>query len=179
LTIGKPTDSFDTMVGTRIALAIALVASAPAAGCSLVLDFDKPADAAPPDSPATAEQCALNEPNDSPQTATPWAQADVDAGICGGGDRDYFSVTIADGQAIDATIVFDNRAGMGDLDLRLLSADGGTVYDESRSASNMEEVMCPGGSPCPALVAGTYVVEVVGFAPAVISPYVLHIAVTP
>ena len=168
------------MLGPRIALGIALGAAALGSGCSLVLDFDKPIDAAPPDSPATPEQCALGEPNDSPSSATMWMQADVSAAICGGGDRDYFAVTIVDGQAIDATITFMNRLGMGDLDLRLLSADGAVVYDESRSASDMEEVLCPGGSPCsPPLVAGTYVVEVVGFAPAVISPYVLHIALTP
>lgn len=176
MTIRKQTASVVAMAGLRIALAIALVATS---GCSLVLDFDKPADAAPPDSPATPEQCAFGEPNDSASSPATWMNADIDAAICGGGDRDYFAVTIADGQSIDATLTFMNRGGMGDLDLRLLSADGGTVYDESRSASDMEHVFCPGGSPCPTLVAGTYVLEVVGFAPAVISPYVLHVTLAP
>lgn len=166
------------MIGPRIALAIALLASA-LSGCSLVLDFDKPTDAAPPDSPASPAQCAVGEPNDSPATPTTWMQTDVDAAICGGGDVDYFAVTILDGQALDARITFMNRGGMGDLDLRLLSANGATVYDESRSSLDSEEVMCPGGSPCPTLAAGTYLVEVRGFAPAVISPYVLHVTLTP
>lgn len=164
------------MLGPRIALAIALGATS---ACSLALDFEKPADAAPIDGPATAEQCAFGEPNETTGAATPWANADIDAAICGGGDRDNIAVTIADGQTITATITFMNRGGMGDLELRLLSADGATVYDESRGAGDSETVMCPGGEPCPALTAGTYVVEILGFAPANISPYLLHIVVGP
>src|SRR5690348_3767218 len=102
------------MAGTARWLAIAIACTS-SAGCSLVLDFDKPADAAPPDSPATPEQCAFGEPNDTPSAPTTWMMTDVDAAICGGGDRDYFAVTIVDGQAIDARITFMNRGGMGDL----------------------------------------------------------------
>jgi hypothetical protein len=55
------------MISARIALALM---SACLGGCSFVLDFDKPVDAAPPDGPATPEECNANEPNDTPNVAT-------------------------------------------------------------------------------------------------------------
>ena len=169
------------MLGPRIALGIAVrvFALGTMSACSLVLDFDQATDAAPPDSPATEVQCAFGEPNELAAMAHVWPLADVDAAICGMGDLDYYKLTILDGQTITARITFMNRGGSGDLDLRLLSADGGTVYDESRGATDTEEVLCPGGVPCPALVAGDYLVEVRGFAPAVISPYLLQITLGP
>lgn len=171
------------MIGPRNALGIALrvCALGVTSACSLVLDFDTATDAAPPDSPATEAQCGFGEPNDSTAMPTDWnaIAAPVDAAICGGGDLDNYLVTITDGQTLAATITFMNRNGSGDLDLRLLSASGGTVLDESRGAVDTEDVMCPGGLFCPTLAAGDYLVEVRGFADPVISPYALTITRTP
>lgn len=134
-------------------------------------------DAATADAVVSEAQCLFGEPNDDVPTATAWALADVEAAICGDGDLDYFRVTLTAGQTLSARIDFSNRAGLGDLDLRLLSGDGGTVYDESRSSSDVEIVSCPGGSPCPALVAGDYLVEIRGFSAAVVSAYALTITI--
>jgi len=157
--------------------ALALAAS----GCSLVLDFDKPTDAAPADAPVTPEQCGANEPNDTPATATAWAGQDISAAICptgAVGDVDLFAVGLVDGQPIRATITFMNRNGAGDLDLRLLTGDGGMVLDDSKASADTEMVLCPGGSPCPPITNGTYLIEVKGFTASVTSAYVLHIETT-
>jgi hypothetical protein len=154
--------------------AIAVAALSVAAGCSVVLDFDKAIDAAPADAPVTAEQCAANEPNETPTNATAWMGADVTGAICGNGDLDHFAVSLGNGQPIHATLTFMNRNGLGDLDLRLLSGDGGTVLDNSRTSGDVEMVECA-GPPCPPITAGTYVVEIRGFTPTVQSAYLLHI----
>ncbi len=144
-------------------------------GCSLILDFDQPADAAPPDAPVTMAQCSANEPNDTPATATAWAGLDVDAAICGNGDVDLYAVGLVANQPIRATITFMNRNGAGDLDLRLLTGDGGMVLDESKTSADTETVLCPGGAPCPTITGGTYLIEVKGFTAGVQSAYLLHI----
>jgi len=164
------------MLGLRIALVIALAATS---ACSLALDFDKPTDAAPPDSPATEVECAVGEPNETASTPTAWTGTDVSAAICGGGDKDYYAVELNGSQTIAARITFMNRLGMGDLELRLLTAGGAAVLDESRTSNNEEVVMCPGGDFCQPLAAGTYILEVQGFSPSVISPYVLSVSVVP
>jgi hypothetical protein len=71
-----------------------------------------------------------------------------------------------------------NRNGAGDLDLRLLTGDGGSVLDDSKTSADTELVMCPGGSPCPPITNGTYLIEVKGFTASVTSAYVLHIETT-
>ncbi|MBK9032915.1 MAG: hypothetical protein IPL61_16855 [Myxococcales bacterium] len=157
---------------------LALASTLAASGCSLVLDFDKPVDAAPTDAPVTPAQCAANEPNDSPATATAWVGVDIDAAICGDGDVDYYAISLVDGQPIRASITFMNRGGAGDLDLRLLTVDGGMVLDESKTSGDTELVLCPGGSPCPPITGGTYLLEIKGFTAAVQSAYTLHIEMT-
>jgi hypothetical protein len=144
------------------------------AGCSLALDFDQPTDAPPVDAPVTAAECMELEPNDDPGSArdlTPGT--DVLAAICGNGETDYFRITVAANQRVTARITFMNRGGAGDLDLRLLSGDGAMAIDDSKTTADSEEVMCPGGTRCPAapLAAGMYLVQVVGGAASVQSPY--------
>jgi hypothetical protein len=133
-------------------------------GCSLILDFDVPADGPPPDSPVSDADCQAFEPNDLPGTATDISPGDHVAAICGNGESDNFRIEVAADQQVTARITFMNRGGAGDLDLRLLSGDGAIAYDDSKTSADTEEVMCPGGTRCPAtpLAAGTYLVQVIG-----------------
>jgi hypothetical protein len=129
----------------------------------------------------TPEQCRANEPNDLVGMGTTWAGRDIAAAICpigGVGDVDLFAVGLVDGQPIRATITFMNRGGAGDLDLRLLTDNGGMVLDDSKTSSDTELVLCPGGSPCPPITNGTYLIEVKGFTASVTSAYLLHIETT-
>lgn len=156
-------------VGTLAVLAYACT------GCSLILDFDKPGIDAAPDSPVNDTACMAFEPNDSPMAAMVITPGDYEAGICGA-DADYFKFTVDGSQAVLARITFMNRNGAGDIDLRLLNGDGGQVRDESRTSADVEEVMCPGGITCNGpLVAGDYLLHVLGFNASVQSQYVLHL----
>ncbi len=159
--------------GSPAALA-AFLGVALGAGCSLALDFDQPVDAPPVDAPVTTAECMAFEPNDDP--AAPGALTagtEVLAAICGNGESDYFRIMVDANQRITARITFMNRGGAGDLDLRLLSGDGAMAIDDSKTTADSEEVMCPGGTRCPAmpLAAGMYLVQVLGGAASVQSPY--------
>ncbi len=151
-----------------------------AGGCSLVLDFDPLPDAAPIDAAVTEAQCMAQEPNDEPLTAKDLAPGELMAAICGGGESDYYRLTIAADQRLTVTIAFINRGGAGDLDLRLLSGDGAIAYDDSTTTADTESVMCPGGTRCPAtsLPAGMYLVQVIGGTSSVQSPYTLTYTLT-
>lgn len=144
-------------------------------GCSLILDFDAPPDAPPPDAPVTEAQCMAFEPNDLPSAATAIEPGELMAAICAGHDSDYYALTVAADQVLTVTITFDNRQGAGDLDLRLLSGDGAVAFDDSKTTADTESVMCPGGTRCPGspLPAGTYVVQVLGASDTVQAPYTL------
>lgn len=160
-------------VGRRLGWALAplLVTS----GCSLALDFDPLPDAAPIDAPVTDAQCMALEPNNEPLTAIDIQPGELMAAICGGGESDYYKLTVAANQRLTVSIAFMNRGGGGDLDLRLLSGDGAVAYDDSKTTADTEAVMCPGGTRCPAtsLPAGMYLVQVVGGTAAVQSAYTL------
>lgn len=159
---------------------VAVGALALGSGCSLVLDFDPLPDAAPIDAPVTDAQCMANEPNNETATATVIQPGELMAAICGEGESDYFKITIAANQTLTARIAFMNRGGAGDLDLRLLSGDGAMAYDDSKTTNDVEEVMCPGGTRCPAssLPAGTYLLQVLGARPAAQAPYTLTYTLT-
>ncbi|HVV86912.1 MAG TPA: PPC domain-containing protein [Kofleriaceae bacterium] len=154
---------------------LAALLAAPLGGCSLVLDFSPLPDAAPTDAPVTDAQCAAFEPNDDPSTPTDIQPGQLMAAICAAGESDYFRITVEADQTISVKIEFDNRGGAGDLDLRLLSGDGAMAYDDSKTATDTEEVMCPGGTRCPqsSLPAGMYLVQVVGATRTVQGPYTL------
>jgi hypothetical protein len=158
----------------RLGLAVT-AASLALAGCSLVLDFEPLPDAAPIDAPVTDAQCQAFEPNDDPSSATAIEPGEQMAAICATGENDYYKLTVAADQQLSVTITFDNRGGGGDLDLRLLSGDGAVAFDDSKTTADTEQVMCPGGTRCPAtsLPAGTYLVQVVGAQPSVQAPYTL------
>jgi hypothetical protein len=144
-------------------------------GCSLALDFSPLPDAAPLDAPVTEAQCALFEPNNEPLTAMDIQPGELMAAICGGGESDYFRITVAASQVLSVKLAFANRGGSGDLDLRLLSGDGAVAFDDSKTTGDLEEVMCPGGTRCPAtsLPAGMYLIQVVGAAATAQGPYTL------
>jgi hypothetical protein len=162
-------------VGTLAALSL-LVAPV-CSGCSLILDFDLPGTDAPPDSPVNDTACMAFEPNESPTAAMVITAGDYEAAICGA-DADYFKFTVDGTQAVRAKITFMNRNGAGDIDLRLLNGDGGQVRDESRTSNDEEEVMCPGGITCNSpLVAGDYLLHVLGFNASVQSQYMLHLEI--
>jgi len=146
-------------------------------GCSLILDFDQPTDAGPPDAPVTDTSCMAYEPNNAPSEAMVIVAGDIEAAICGNGETDYYKVTLDGAQSLLARITFMNRNGLGDLDLKLLRADGTSIIDESRTSADVEEVMCPGGLACPtsALAAGDYLIQVLGFNGSVQAPYTLHL----
>jgi hypothetical protein len=158
-------------VGAPTAFALAMLCG----GCSLILDFDKPPEPGPIDAPVTEELCLAFEPNESPTAATVIAPGDYMAAICLG-ETDFYRITLDGSQGVFASITFDNRGGDGDIDLRLLSTDGATAIDESRTSNNVEDVMCPGGIFCNGpLPAGEYLLQVLGFNAAVESAYVLHL----
>lgn len=149
--------------------------------CSLILDFDDPPP--PPDAmgidaiPAAA--CDFGEPNNDRTMATPLDPvAAQSAAICGNGDRDFFSLQVADGEALSFAIRFAQEGGRGDLDMRLLDVDGNIVA-RSLSTDADELIACPGASPpCPTLAAGNYFIEVFGFSPDVENGYTIEFELT-
>ncbi len=162
-------------LATGFGLALALAGS----GCSLVLDFDKPPVDAPPDSPVDDTSCMAFEPNESPSAATVLTPGDYMAAICGG-ETDYFKFTVSGTETVVARITFMNRNGQGDIDLRLLTVNGSATIDESRTSNDEETVMCPGGNACNSpLVAGDYLLQVLGVNTLVQSAYTLNLAITP
>lgn len=158
-----------------VAVVLGLVVLGLGGGCSLALDFSPLADAAPIDAPVTAAECLASEPNDDPAQALDIQPGELMAAICGGGESDYFRLTVAANQVLAVKIAFMNRGGAGDLDLRLLSGDGAMAFDDSKTTGDVEEVNCPGGTRCPAtsLPAGRYLVQVVGGSGAAQAPYTL------
>lgn len=159
--------------GGKVGLAVVLAVVG--GGCSLILDFGPLPDARPIDAPVTDAQCMASEPNDEPLTAVDIQPGELMAAICGSGESDYFRLTLAADQRLSVKIAFMNRGGAGDLDLRLLSGDGAMAFDDSKTTADLEEVMCPGGTRCPAtsLPAGMYLVQVVGGTASVQAPYTL------
>lgn len=160
----------------RVGTLLVLLSAVPfgTGGCSLVLDFDKPPVDAPPDSPVDDTACMAFEPNDTPTEATMITPGDYTAAICGG-ETDYFRFSVSGAESVMANIMFMNRNGAGDIDLRLLNSTGATTIDESRTSADREDVMCPGGIMCNGpLPAGDYILQVLGFNASVQSQYVLH-----
>jgi hypothetical protein len=158
-------------------------------GCSLFVKFDDkdvPKDA-PPDSfmPFSAAECAFGEPNDSPGSAFPINPGDTGpAAICPNPDLtvtdlDYYAITVPDGTASVAMgIQFMSRTD-GDLDLILYDAAGSSIIGQSRGFGDSEMLVCPGLSPvCPALPAGSYVMEVLPGESGDFNDYTFSLAIT-
>jgi len=162
----------------------AVVALAPAAGCSLILDFSDsqiPIDAAP-DAPYTEEQCGYMEPNNSLAEAPLITPADVGpAAICAEDpeDRDFYKFTVpADTASVTVRIAFTNRPS-GDLDLRIFDS-AGTMVAQSRGFLDGETLVCPALSPrCDALVPGDYVFEVFPALVGSVNSYDISLMITP
>ena len=157
------------------AAALLLVASS---GCSLILDFDS----APPidamiDGITSQLECSSFEPNDSiddAQDVTTTLAAAICAPTAGGPeDHDFFQFTTTGG-AFTVALAFTSRPG-GDLDLKLYSANG-TLDAQSRGFGDGETIVCPGNTPvCPALPAGTHIIEVLPGAAGSINAYTLTV----
>jgi hypothetical protein len=140
------------------------------AGCSLILDFSDgaiPKDASI-DSAFSQAECDFGEPNDSAAAATALAAGTSSAAICSMGfdDHDFYKITVPAATAKLTVSASFLSSATGDLDLRLLSADGATVHSSSVGFGNTEQIVCPGASPACALGAtppipeGDYLLEV-------------------
>ena len=144
------------------ALAASLVALAflDLGACSLILDFSEPEhDAAPGD--GAVDLCTVYEPNDSrdaPTDLVPGVHGP--AAICPGGDRDFYRFALAEGADLDLLITFTNRAGAGDLELRLYDAAGVKIA-ESLSFDDDEQII-RSAALGNALGGGDYTFEVFG-----------------
>ncbi len=162
----------------------AVVALAPAAGCSLILDFSEsqiPIDAQP-DAPYTEEQCGYLEPNNTFAEAMPITTSDVGpAAICASDpeDRDFYKFTVPAATAsVTVRIAFMNRPS-GDLDLKILDSSGAMVA-QSRGFLDGETLVCPALSPrCDALAPGDYVFEVFPALGGAVNSYDISLMITP
>jgi len=135
------------------------------AGCSLVLDFGgELTDAGVLDAPvsdAGNALCVAFEPNNTQATAAVTASGTYMAAICPGGDHDFYSFPLDGAQDLVVEIRFDNRGGLGDLEMFLYS-DTGAVVGSSMGFTDVERIersVALGGQ----LAAGTYAAEVIGF----------------
>lgn len=157
---------------TRWAIALCLLP-----GCSLILDFSDPP--APPDAftidALGGAACTFDEPNETAAAAVAIDPVmGQDAAICEVGDRDFYAITVADNQTMTFEVVFAQQGTQGDLDEKLLDM-GGTTIARSLSTDANEKIVCPGTSPsCPQLAAGTYIVEVFGFADSTVNTYTIN-----
>jgi hypothetical protein len=152
-------------------------------GCSLALDFSPkaiPVDAAI-DAVYTQPECDYKEANNLAAMAAVITPADVGpAAICPAGDHDFYRFTVPDANdVVTIKLSFDDRGGLGDLDLRLYDATGATVLAQSRGFGDGELITCPGAAPCPQLAAGDYLFEVFGATDAVVNRYDLLLTVAP
>jgi len=96
------------------------------------------------------------EENDTDANATAWENMTTTTGLmlCGG-DLDWYSVTVGDGENLTARILF-THAENADLDLYLYDPSGLEV-DYSTSTSDNEDVEVLGTT------AGTYTIKVTGW----------------
>jgi hypothetical protein len=78
------------------------------------------------------------EPNNSAAAARALPTAATNLKICPS-DDDWFKADLTAGEVIDVTITFTHASG--DLDLRLLDADGSTVLAQSLGSTGVEEVV--------------------------------------
>lgn len=152
------------MIRESSAHAIVLAALA-SSGCSLVLDFSDsqiPGDASP-DMPYTEEECMYKEPNDGVASAALVVPGDTGpAAICQADpeDSDFYRFTVPDGTTmVQIDLMFTNFGG-GDLDLKLLDANG-SMITQSRGVGDTETIICPATSPaCATLTPGDYIFQV-------------------
>lgn len=133
-------------------------------GCSLILDFGSDVrDAGGDDArvgDAGVDLCAAYEPNNTRDAATPVAPGTYRAGICPGGESDFYSFELDGAQDLIITVTFDNMSGAGDLDLTLYS-DSGSIVGSSNNFGNTESIsktLATGRLP-----QGAYFLEVHGF----------------
>lgn len=137
---------------------VALIALAPAAGCSLLLDFSEP------DLPTfPAAECAFGEPNDLSEQATPLPTEPVAAALCRPEvdvpDVDFYALIVPAGQLItQLSLRFTQKGLQGNLDLYLHDA-AGRELGRATSPDDDELLACPSAA-CGSLLPGAYLVEV-------------------
>lgn len=96
------------------------------------------------------------EPNDDADTATFISSGTLDDLRFCGGDRDFYTFTVGQGQAIEARIDFEHDEG--DLDLVLYAPDGQTNVDSSLGVGDSETVRALNTE-----FEGDYLLEIKGF----------------
>jgi hypothetical protein len=143
--------------------------------CSFILDFSEPDnDGGPGDG---ADLCTVYEPNDSRQA--PYDLGPTDQGpaaICPGAEHDFYGFTLGAGQDLDLLIGFANRAGAGDLELRLYDSLGVKVaeslsFDDNEQITRTAEL----GN---ALPAGEYTFEIFGQSASVQNDYTIMLTLS-
>jgi hypothetical protein len=142
-------------------------------GCSLLLDFDDPGDGVTIDAsttPDAAQLCDAFEPNNNQTQAIAVENGSFPAAICPKGDRDWYAFTVDGAQDATIEIMFDNRMGLGDLDMLLYTAGGAVLEPRANGAEDVETIertatsaLCTGPSMLCRLEAGTYGIEVYAF----------------
>lgn len=133
--------------------ALAVTAWGPAAGCSLLLDFDSEPPVFPPD------ECAYGEPNDTRETAAPLSPGEVIAAALCRPDVDYYALEIPAGRvSTRIDLRFVQAGAQGNLDMRLFDGEG-RMRASSLSTDSDEQIRCPSNT-CEDLPVGTYVLEI-------------------
>jgi len=113
------------------------------------------------------------EPNNSCTVATPVEPGVYDGlAVCVGGDEDWYSVVVEEGETLHAQAFFSHQ--VGNLDLYLYAQKNCVGYvAKATSLSDNEEITHTSQT------ASTYFILAKGFANAVGAPYVLSVAVYP
>lgn len=168
--------------GTRLALRSVLTGAllASMSGCSLVLDFSEPPDAAPVVSAPDAflpsrELCMAFESNNDQTTATELVNPTVEAALCSPADLDFYRFSVpAPGADVAIDLRFMSR--VGNLGLSLYQLDMPDVIATSDSPTeDLERIERSGQNQ---LASGDYVIEVFS-AVSSVNTYALSLDIVP
>ncbi len=133
-------------------------------GCSLILDFGGDiTDAGGDPDDAGPDFCDTDEPNNTQAMATPVEDGMRQAAICPKGDVDFYSFTVDGAQDMIAELSFDNRGGLGDLDMLLFSETGAQLLPAGDGFGDVETIDRSEASANGRLPAGTYALRVFAF----------------
>ncbi|MBN2359435.1 MAG: PPC domain-containing protein [Deltaproteobacteria bacterium] len=110
------------------------------------------------------------EPNDTVPQASALSAGSYAAKICPG-DADWFKLALDNGDTVTVDLTFTHASG--NIDLKLFSADGGTLLASSLTTTDDEHLSYV------ATASGNVLAQVVGVGAAVVNTYQIEIAITP